>query len=317
MMPIPAPTMLTAPTVRQRRVAIEFRLLREQAGLSIPEAASKLLSTDRQSWEQIENAERRVSWLVVRRLLDELAITGKDYRSYLLGLLVDDHERACDQLRGWTQEFPSRLVDSVPEYRRMYIGLNAGASEKRMYQPSIVPGILQTRDYAAAIADHVLRAGKPELEEAVDARVARSDRLTGPEPLVAHAVISESALRLQIGGLQVMAGQCRRLRELAELPNVTIQVLPLSRAVGAAFPAPFVLLDYPRPVGNPGIAYIEHLTRTVFMDDPDEIADYRTAWDRVSAAALDAAASTQFIQAIADGHHPRMEEPHAQPADMA
>ncbi|GIH21258.1 helix-turn-helix domain-containing protein [Rugosimonospora africana] len=316
-MPIPDPTMLSAPTVRQRRIAIELRRLREQAGLSIPEAARMLLGTDPHSWEQLENAERRTSWLVLRRLLDELVITEKDYRSYLLGLLVDDHERACDQLRGWTQEFPSRVVGSVPEYQRMYIGLNAGASEKRMYQPSIVPGILQTRDYAAAIAGQVLRAGKPELAEAVDARVARASRLTDPDPLLAHAVISESALRLQIGGPQVMAGQYQRLRELAELPNVTIQILPLTQPVGAALPAPFVLLDYPRPVGNPGIAYIEHLTRTVFMDHPDEIADYRTAWNRVTAAALDAAASAQFIQAIADGHHPRMEEPHAQPADLA
>lgn len=308
-MPIPAPTMLVAPTVRQRRVAIEFRLLRERAGLSIPEAAKTLLGTDPHSWEQIENAERRTSWLVLRRLLDELVITEKDYRSYLLGLMVDDHERACDDLRGWTQEFPSRVVGSVPEYRRMYIGLNAGADVKRMYQPSIVPGILQTRDYAAAIAGQVLRAGKPELDQAIDARVARASRLTGPDSLLAHAVISESALRLQIGGPQVMADQYRRLRELAELPNVTIQVLPLAHGVGAAFPAPFVLLGYRRPVGNPGIAYIEHLTRTVFMDDPDEIADYRTAWDRVSAAALDAAASTQFIQAIADGHHPLERRP--------
>jgi hypothetical protein len=294
--------MLAAPTVRQRRVAIEIRLLREQAGLSVPEAASKLLGTDPQSWEQIENAERRVSWQVVRRLLDELVITGKEYRSYLLGLLVDGHERACDQLRGWTQEFPSRVVGSVPEYRRMSIGLNAGASRKRMYQPSIVPGILQTRDYAAAIADHVLCAGEPELDGAVDARVARGDRLTGSDPLMAHAVISESVLRREIGGPRVMAGQYRRLLELAELPNVTVQVLPLTEAVGAGFPAPFVLLDYPRPVGNPGIAYIEHLTRTVFVDAPDEIAVYRTAWGQVSGAALDAAASTRFIQAIAEGH---------------
>jgi hypothetical protein len=116
-----------------------------------------------------------------------------------------------------------------------------------------------------------------------------------------------------------MTGQYQRLRELAELPNVTVQILPLTQPVGAAFPAPFVLLGYRRPVGNPGIAYIEHLTRTVFMDDPDEIADYRTAWDRVSAAALDAAASTQFIQAIADGHghHPSNGGPDAQPADLA
>jgi hypothetical protein len=311
--------MLVAPTVRQRRIAIEFRLLREHAGLSIPEAAKTLLGTDPNSWEQIENAERRTSSLVLRRLLDELVITNKDYRSYLLSLLVDDQERTCDDLRGWTQQFPSRLVGSVPEYRRMYIGLNAGAHEKRMYQPSIVPGILQTRDYAAALATHVLRAGKPELNDAVDARIARASRLTDPDPLLAHAVISESALRLQIGDPHVMAGQYQRLRDLAELPNVTIQILPHTQPVGAAFPAPFVLLDYRRPVGNPGIAYIEHLTRTVFMDDPDEIADYRTAWDRVSAAALDAAASQQFIQAITDGHshHPSNGGPDAPPADLA
>jgi hypothetical protein len=317
MMPIPGPVMLNAPTVRQRRIAIEFRLLRERAGLSIPGAAKKLLGTDPQTWEQIENAERRTSWLVLRRLLDELAVTDEDYRSYLLSLLVDGRERTCDQVRGWMQEFPSRVVGSVPEYRRMYIGLNAGAHEKRMYQPSIVPGILQTRDYAAAIAAQVLRAGKPELDEAVTARVARADRLTGPDPLVAHAVISESALRLQIGSPQVMAGQYQRLRELAELGNVTIQVLPLNASAQAAFPAPFVLLDYRRPVGNPGIAYIEHLTRTAFMDDPDEIADYRTAWNRVTTAALNPAASTQFIQVIADGHHPSNGGPDAQPTNLA
>ncbi|GIH16078.1 helix-turn-helix domain-containing protein [Rugosimonospora africana] len=300
-MPVAAPTRLTAPTVRQRRVAIELRLMRERAGLSIPEAARMLLGADPQTWEQTENGERRVSWLVLRRVLDELVITGKDYRSYLLGLLVGEDDNPCDQLRGWTQTFVCRQAGGVPEYERMHLALGAAAVRKRMYQPSIVPGILQTWDYATAVTSGVLWASKAELEEAINARMARADRLTASDPLVAHAVFSESALHRLIGGPEVMAGQYRRLLELAELPNVTIQVLRATQPVGMALAVPFVMLDYPHPVGNPGIVYVEYLTRTQFLDGPDEIADYHGAWARLAGAALDAATSTTFIQAIADG----------------
>jgi hypothetical protein len=171
-----------------------------------------------------------------------------------------------------------------------------------MYQPVIVPGLLQTRDYAAGIAEHTLRAGKPGVSAATDARVARANRLNDPQPLEAHAIVSEAALHLEVGSPRVMVGQCERLLELAQLPNVTIQVLPFTASAWAAFPAPFVLLDYPRPVGNPGICYVEQVTRTHFMDNPDEIADYRAAWDRVSTAALDPQESSEFIRTVCDYH---------------
>jgi hypothetical protein len=95
-----------------------------------------------------------------------------------------------------------------------------------------------------------------------------------------------------------MAGQYRRLLDLARLPTVTVQVVPYTEPVAAAFPAPFVLLDYARPAGDAGIAYLRHLTRTEFIDDPDEIADYREVWRRLTTAALSPAASVELIAAL-------------------
>jgi hypothetical protein len=122
-------------------MTIEVRCLRQRAGLSAAEAARRLLGTDPANLEQIEHADGRVSRLL-RLLPDELGIQDEDYGRYFLGLLVDERERPCDQQRGWTQTFWTWLVDSAPPYRRMYLSL--GAETKRMYQPAITPGVLQT-----------------------------------------------------------------------------------------------------------------------------------------------------------------------------
>src|SRR5690606_35161084 len=146
----------------------------------------------------------------------------------------------------------------------------AEASLIRTFEAQVVPGLLQTPQYAEAL----LRGGRytdPEtVRQKVEARMARRDILTRPEPARLRAVIDEAALRRPIGGTETLRGQLAHLLYMAQLPNIDVQVLPLDAGAHAALGAPFTLLDFPDPLDLP-IVYIDTAGEGVFLEDPEEV----------------------------------------------
>jgi transcriptional regulator with XRE-family HTH domain len=278
---------IAVPTVRQRRVACELAALRQARGWTRDEVARRL-GCGPADYRAVERCERAIPPLTLRHLLtQEYKIDDIGYLDYFYALANEGEQR------DWTQVF----VDPTPEWKRMYIGLNSGASTKHMYNPTLIPGVFQAPDYMATIAQHVLRASKPEMAEGIAGRRARQARLTDQaNPLRASAVIGEAAFRVRFPGSdQIMAEQLDHLARVCDLPTVDLRVLPFTVAESKTYSQPFVLLFFPS--GEHGIAYLEHLSRTQFLDTPDECGQYQEAFHQLQSVALDQDETADFIHA--------------------
>jgi hypothetical protein len=195
----------------------------------------------------------------------------------------------------------------VPSWFELYVGLESAASHLRQYEETLIPGLLQTREYALGLArlDRP-SASEEDRERAVEVRLQRQGLLSRrlPKPPQLDAVLSEAVLRRTVGNRGVMVGQLSRLIEAAELPNVAVRVLPFTAGPhSGAVAGSFVILDFPATKGGraapePSVAYSESLTGALYLDKPEELAAYRAAWKSLETLALDEAESIEMIKRI-------------------
>ena len=173
----------------------------------------------------------------------------------------------------------------LPGWFEMYVRLEQAASVIHGYQVQFVPGLFQTEEYARAViaADAVGEAAH-DVEQRVQLRMARQKLLTEPNSPQFRAVLDEGAVRRTYGPARVMRGQLEHLAALADLPNVTLQVLPFDRGGPAAAAGPFTMLQFAED-DLPDIVYLEQLTSAVYLDKPADVELYRSAMDRIAAAA--------------------------------
>jgi transcriptional regulator with XRE-family HTH domain len=181
--------------------------------------------------------------------------------------------------KGWWSEYRSDL-------RLPYLDvaeLEASAVTLTNYEPMFVPGLLQTREYAAAIH----RGGyarSPEEREgvAVDFRMRRQKILTGERPPHLHAIVHEAALHASFGSREIMRGQLQRLIEASRMSNVTVQVLPFDGPV--PFGTSFTLAEPPEP--ELGTVVVAHVDGSRYLGDLDSLAWYSHTFDRLCEVAL-------------------------------
>jgi hypothetical protein len=182
-----------------------------------------------------------------------------------------------------------------------FISLEADARAVRTLETTVVPGLLQTADYARAVTRAVLPQHRPERVDAlVDVRIARQVVLGREPPLELSAVIDEAALRREMAGPDVMRGQLQRLTELGGRPNVHIQVLPFARGAHIGVTGPFVVFEFPQP-GDPDVVAIDHLTSSLYLESEEEVEAYNAAFDLLRSRALPPNESLAFIAGIAEG----------------
>ncbi|MGW3368404.1 helix-turn-helix domain-containing protein [Streptosporangium canum] len=282
-----------APTLRLRRFAAKLRELREAAGLSHVEAAD-LTGLDRATLFRIEGAKVRPQGRSLRALLDAYNASEKD-RTELSALL----KAAAEQT--WIQ-----TAASLPSPYATYIGFESEAEGVRNYEILAVPGLLQTESYARAmIKGTAPEASRDEVESRVAARLERQRLLARPDPLKLWAVIDESALLREVGGPQVMHDQMAKLREAAEEPNITIQVIPRSAGAYPGMHGAFVLLEFPGEGHD--VVYMEGSTSDLFLESIEDIARYNMLFEHLRAVAAGPDA-TRALLAVAqqnwkeDGH---------------
>ncbi|SFS51411.1 helix-turn-helix domain-containing protein [Saccharopolyspora flava] len=276
--------MTVSPTVRRRRLAAELRRLRAHSEVTQQQAASHLGCTQAKIG-RFETAKRSPSVGDVSALLDFYGVDSAE-REKLINLARDARKR------GWWHSYS----DVLPEWYETYVGLEAEASSIHTYESEAIPGLLQTREYAYAITKSTLiRAHDAEIGRRVDLRIQRQERVTGDNPLELWAVVGEAALRRRVGGDGVLRRQLEHMLKLGQLPNVTLQVMPLDAGAHPAQAGPFVILRYSNHI-DPDVVYLETHVGGLYLEREIELTNYATMMDHLRAHAVDPEGSVDFIQ---------------------
>jgi transcriptional regulator with XRE-family HTH domain len=276
--------------VRRRVLARQLKLLREQSGLTLEEAAPKLhFSVSKLS--RIENAQVVIDIHWVKSMLDVYDVGGTRWTELL--------ELAEEALQpGWWRAYGLG--------NNSYIAFETEASQLLEFTVSYVPGILQTADYARALMRAVpLRRTEEQLENEVAARIYRQQRLTSDDnPLEVVAAIDESALHRPVGGAAVQRDQLAHIAALAELDTVALHILPTAVGAHAALPSGFMILNF-GDLDEPDMAYVEHTLGALSLDKAGDVARARLTFERVLSDALDPAESLALVRQLVGGEFVR------------
>jgi transcriptional regulator with XRE-family HTH domain len=278
---------MSASLVLRRRLAAELRALRLAHQLSQDDVAREL-EVSSNKIVRIENAQSSVSTSDLKQLLLLFQVDTEN-RDRLLDLGRDARKRG-----GWW----SAYTDLLPG---PYVQLESAAAEIRNYQPTLLPGLLQTPGYARAIMQSVGSALAPEeAERRIAARLQRQARLTTADPLVLHALIDEAALRRTAGQPQIAADQFRHLIEMVALDNVHLRVIPYATGLYASAGYPFVILGFPEPI-DPDVVLVENRAGERYFDDAQEVAGFHADFRHISEAALPEDATLDLLQRALSG----------------
>jgi hypothetical protein len=275
------------PTLRRRRLGTELKKSREQAGLT-QEQVSRHFEWHSAKVTRIETARVAVTPRDVKDLLMLYGVQDDEYREALMALARTSKERT------WWTDYRDLLRPGN------FIGLEAEASVSRVWEPIVLPGLLQTADYMRALMTAGRRSDAPEsIDRRIDLRMKRQLRLTGNRPLTLHAVVDESVFHRIIGGIGVMREQMRRLLDAAQLPNVNLQILPFEAGEHSYLGGSAALLEFPE-IAHLDVVYLEGLAGDYYEEQPTEVGRYRQEFERLSQKALDRNASAGMIKRLLD-----------------
>jgi transcriptional regulator with XRE-family HTH domain len=276
-----------SPTVRRRELGALLRKLRTEKGLTVEQAADQLMFS-MSKLSRMETGHGAPSRRDIRDLCALYEVTDEAERKRMMNLAVEGRQA------GWWQSYDlNQFAD--------YVGLEADAVSVKNYQSILIPGLLQTPDYARAVNEAVIPQPDPEtLEEQTEVRLRRQDRLTQDPPLRFGVILDEAALHRVIGGPAVMEAQLRHLTELSKLPNVTLQVIPFSAGGHPAMDSTFNVLEFADAV--PGVVYVEGLVGWVYMKRSRDVERYARVFERLCHIALPPRESVELIEKAAVRH---------------
>jgi transcriptional regulator with XRE-family HTH domain len=279
-------------TVARRQLGRSLRQLRERAHISQDHAAVALDCSRQKIW-RLESGATPVRASDVK-VLCNLYRAGPEVTRALAALALQTRSK------GWWHAYG----DAVPPWFSLYVGLESAAGRLRYYGGELVPRILQTRRYALAVLA-ARRLSEAERDRAVSVLQRRQELLDRrvPAPPRVEVVLSEAALRRPIADPEGMLEQLRHLLRTAELPHVSLRVLPLDTGPTLAGEAgPFVILDFldsdGRPQAEPTTVYTESLTAGLYLDKPADVQRYEEAWADLAELALDGEASRSLLDRL-------------------
>ncbi|MEU9245147.1 helix-turn-helix transcriptional regulator [Streptomyces shenzhenensis] len=285
--------MQNGPAVRRRKLGAELRTLRTGAGLTSGEAA-RLVGWHQSKVSRIETGASGVKPADVRLLLDAYGVVEGQLRELLLVLAGSEDTAGRHH---WWHAYRGVLP---PAYRD-FISLESQASAMRTLETLVVPGLLQTPEYARAVTRAAVdRRDDEALDTLVEVRLARQDVLHNDPPLELNAVLDEAVLRREVGGPGVMARQLARLVEAARLPQVRLQVLPFAAGAHIGITGPFVIFSFPS-TSDLDVVVIDQLTSSLYLERKEDLQAYTEAFDTLRIHALSPEDSLDYIAAIADG----------------
>jgi transcriptional regulator with XRE-family HTH domain len=299
-------TVTGSPPVRRRLLGSALRKYREDLGLTLDQAAG-ILECDRSKVSRIETGQRGIRAKELRELLTDYGVADGEQEA----LLAIAHS---GRQRGWWLEYR----DVLSEAGQDYVILELAATGILAYEPNQIPDLLQTPEYASALADADANCTSDgSREHAVEVKLARQRIVLGTRSPRLEVVIAEGALRQAVGGVRVMRRQLGWLAEVAEaglvqtLPDgdevraglararVSLQVLPF--AVGAHAAAgcgPMTVLRFAQTQVL-GVAHLSGLSGGVSLEDREEVARYLRTFGQLRSAALSAPATARLLRALA------------------
>ncbi|MFE4519223.1 helix-turn-helix domain-containing protein [Kitasatospora sp. NPDC056783] len=278
---------MDSPTVLRRRLGSELRRLRERTGRQAKTVADELgFSATKVS--RIESGQTTLKESDVRAMLELYGVGDETELRQFISLT-----RRSTQ-RGWWHDY----ADTLPEWFQTYVGLEADAARIRSYESELVPGLFQTADYAREVFRPFRseQNGDQAIERRVRLRLQRQELIRNPEPLVVHAVLSEAVLRRVVGGDQVMTSQVIHLVETAQLPNITIQVLPFSVGAHAAMGTNFRILSFSDVPGE--VVFCESVTSSLYIEKEADIIRHETVFSQLTSSAMSPEDSVSWMQKL-------------------
>jgi transcriptional regulator with XRE-family HTH domain len=281
--------MQNGPAVRRRKLGTELRALRTAASLTSGEAA-RLVGWHQSKVSRIETGASGVKPADVRLLLDAYRVADSQLRELLLVLAGSDEGAGRHH---WWHAYRGILP---PTYRD-FISLESQASAMRTLETSVVPGLLQTPEYARAVTRAAVDGLDDErLDALVEVRLARQDVLRSDPPLELAAVLDEAVLHREIGGPDVMARQRERLVEAARLPQVSLQVLPFAAGAHVGVTGPFVIFSF-SSTSDLDVVVLDHLTSSLYLERKEDLEAYTQAFNALRIHALSPEDSLDYIAA--------------------
>ncbi|MET9830544.1 helix-turn-helix transcriptional regulator [Streptomyces sp. NPDC006385] len=276
-----------APTLLKLLVGVQLAGIREDIGLSQEQAARAVgFSPAKLSRIEAGKGRRPPTEADVRALLKQYE--ADEYEASVLLQLL---RRAGEP--GWWQRYDKRLM---PEWFDRLVGLQEAATTIRTFELQYVPGLLQTEAYARAVVERGLpSAPAREVQRRVELRMRRRELLNRPDAPRLWAIVDESVLLRVLGSREVMREQLEYLEEMARLPHVTVQIVPLDATNASAPAIPVTYLRF-GGVDLPDIVYLEHIKSAAFLEDQDETEEYRIALDRLGDEALNPRESLERLR---------------------
>ncbi len=278
----------SGPTALRILVGSQLRRMRESQGIT-REAAGYAI---RGSHSKISRLELGRSTFKSRDVADLLTLYGvveEAERSPLLLLA----ERA--NATGWWQEYR----DAVPDWFDTYLGLEQDAALIRSYSVQFVPGLLQTEDYARVVIGRAHEDTPEMVEPKVAVRMRRRRILTPPTSSRLWAVMDESALHRTVGDAAVMRGQLAHLIEMAELPNVTIQLLPLDFGGNVGGVGPVTILRFAEAEVK-DVVYLEQIASAQYLTKEADVDPYQQLMNELGLHARHATDTPAILRRIMD-----------------
>jgi transcriptional regulator with XRE-family HTH domain len=277
----------TGPAVRRRQLMTELKRLRESAVLTQEDVAGQL------DWHptkimRIETGRTAPHPNDVRVMLGLYGVADSGVLAGLLKLAKDARQR------GWWYSYKDVLLSRF----ELFLGLESEADSIRDFELSMIPGLLQTDDYARELIRGLMAFDAAEIERRVELRMARQQILDREDAPHLWAIVDEAAVHRVVGGKAIMKAQLLHLANSAEHGRTTIQVLPFSAGPHPGQTGPFIILGFAEPT-EPEVVYMETVGGNLYVDKSEEVRLFSTVFDQLRAVALSPSQSAAMLQALA------------------
>lgn len=273
------------PTLRRRELGFLLRQLRTERGLSIEEVTARaMFSATKLS--RLETGRVGASPRDIRDLCIVYEITDAAERERLMTLAREGKQRA------WWQQYDLPYAT--------YVGLEAEATSISEFNTDVVPGLLQVEGYARAIFEAAEPPHQPStIKQLIEARMRRQAILTTDDGKLFRFIVDEMALRRPVGGPAVMRAQLERIIEVARLPRVTFQLIPIAVGAHPALDANFVIIELNKTMVN-DVVYVEGVVGNIYLESAADLERYRNMYARLESIALDPEGSVAMVARVAE-----------------
>jgi transcriptional regulator with XRE-family HTH domain len=269
--------------LRQARQATDPTLTQEQVADEMDWSLSKVI--------RIESASSGISANDLKALLQLYGVKDPEKVDSLLALA-----RAARGPSWW-----SKYRDVAPPSLLQLIEYESAAQAIRQFENLLIPGILQTKDYARSVIQSYYGEGpgSEQRRALVELRTQREKLFDGDNAPSFHFILDEAVIRRPVGGASVMNRQLRRLLEVADRPNITVEVVPFSVGLHPGMSGPFKVIEFADALDK-DIAFLESPRDDIISDIPEETLGYRNKFDTLSEVSLRPRDSLTYIAKIAD-----------------